>query len=124
MFINAEERVKNQILDFTEIVQNVYIHFWKVEIKDAYDIFDIAQDIYNKAKGTCSEKVFIMINTLELSFNVEEMQVWKSLQESINWNPYIKELQEIYLEEFLTQDRKGLKEKYKKINERMKKKRF
>lgn len=120
--LNVSVKVMNQIIHFSNVVEEKKT-FWDLTIKDTIDVFDIAEKIYADSKGmTCSEKVFIMINSLKYSFDVEESEIWKALNDVVRWNPWIDELKKIYRDEFIRQDRICLETKYERMNKRMRRK--
>lgn len=120
--LHAGTKVFIQIMHFsTNIVEEEKI-LWNLTIKDTLDIYDIAKKIYSESKGTtCSEKVFIMVESLKDGFEVETSEIWKALKE-VCWNSYVEQLKEIYLNEFVRQDRIFLDEKYERMNKRMRRK--
>lgn len=120
-FANASRKAVDQIINFSDLAEGRRTT-WCLNIKDVIDVFDIAEEIYSKAKGTCAEKLFVVINAIEWAFDVDESDVWKALENVIHWNPWIDELKEIYTNEFIRQDTIGLNEKYNRMNQRMKRK--
>lgn len=114
--LNVSVKVMNQIIHFSRFAEEKK-SFWDLTIKDSLDVFDIAKRIYADSKGTtCPEKVFIMVNSLKYSFDVEESEIWKMLKDVICWDSHVEQLKAIYCDEFIRQDRICLEAKYKKIN--------
>lgn len=121
-FLHTSAKVMIQIIHFSNIADEERIA-WNLTLKDSLDIYDIAKKIYSESKGTtCSEKVFIMVESLKDAFETEAREIWNVLSEAVGWNPWIEQLKEIYMNEFIRQDRIFLDTKYERMNKRMKRK--
>lgn len=119
--LHASKKIGKQVIDFLHVTYREKEEL-NLTIRDYVDIFDIAEDIYSRANGTCSEKLFIVINSLKYGFDADENDIWKVLEMVVCWNPWIEELKKIYRDEFIRQDSIYLDTKYEKMNKRMRRK--